>query len=352
MSWFASQAWRSGPSLTRRAAAGALSVALFIPTSSFAQDGGGTSAAPAAEPVVAAADVAASTDRATQIARDLFDRGKSEYLAGKFESAASLFAASEEQLPRPNTLLLLADCYESLGRLKSAHDTFERAEERARETHEDTLALTARTRVVALVPRIPRLEIQVTPAVATLSVTLDGVVLAGAELERPLPLDAGRYQLEAHAPGYEDATVLVQLVNDNSQLAGPQMVAIRLTALPLAAAPAPVFEPEPATQAEFGNRQLVEVVGGVGILSLLTATALSTAALVYYNDAKCSANRCRQAGYEARHTAIHLANVASVFGVSGVTLLAAGSALYFFGAPEPSERALPRGLGVGWTGAF
>jgi hypothetical protein len=208
-------------------------------------------AAAAPEPPAASAPEA-DFDRQSEIARDLFVRGKAKWLEGQFEAAAALLGASDEQLSVPSTLALLADSYEHLGRLKSAADAFHRAAELATQKGNLALAHSASTREAALLPRVPQLEIRVAaPLPAALLVTLNGVEVPLARLNAPLALDAGYYQLEARAPGYLPAVSSVRLNNDPAQPGGPQVASVLLAPEPgRVASSAPALPLRADTRAE------------------------------------------------------------------------------------------------------
>jgi tetratricopeptide (TPR) repeat protein len=179
----------------------------------------------------AAGGARASDDPKEQAARELFTQGKAKWESAEYEAAISLFSASLAQLPKPSTLTLLADCYERLGRLRSARDTFQRAAELARQTNDERLVQVARTREAALGPRIPQLEIRIINTSAPgLRVTLNGVEVGARWLNVPIPMDAGAYQLEARATGYVPSLLSVRVSNPSTQPAAVQVVQVTLTA--------------------------------------------------------------------------------------------------------------------------
>lgn len=178
----------------------------------------------------AAAGARSTDDPKEQAARDLFAQGKAKWESAEYEAAISLFSASLAQLPKASTLTLLADCYERLGRLRSARDTFQRAGELARQTNNERLVQVARTREAALGPRIPQLEIRIINTSAPgLRVTLNGVEVGARWLNVPIPMDAGAYQLEARATGYVPSLLSVRLSNPATQPAAVQVVQVTLT---------------------------------------------------------------------------------------------------------------------------
>ena len=191
----------------------------------------------------AAGDARAAADPKERAAHDLFAQGKAKWESAEYEAAISLFSASLAQLPKACTLTLLADCYERVGRLRSARDTFQRAGELARQTNNERLVQIAQTREAALGPRIPQLEIRIVNTSAPgLRVTLNGVEVSTRWLNVPLPMDAGSYQLEAKATGYVPSLMSVRLINSGTEAAAVHVVQVTLTP-ESSAKPKPPAEP-------------------------------------------------------------------------------------------------------------
>jgi len=315
-------------------------------------------AAAATEPPAASTPEPTST-RQSEIARDLFVRGKARWLEGQFEAAAALLAASDEQLSVPSTLALLADSYEHLGRLKSAADAFQRAAQLATQKGNLALAHSASTREAALLPRVPQLEIRVAaPLPAALLVTLNGVEVPLARLNAPLALDAGYYQLEARAPGYLPAVSSVRLNNDPAQPGGPQVASVLLAPEPgRVASSAPALPLRADTRAE-ERREVAWWLGAGGAAALLTSGVVMLVSWAKYADSRAicrqasgSSRQCPRSGFDERNTALQLAGVATGVGLTGAALLGTGITLYLTPVAAP-ESASPVGAGVGVNGAF
>lgn len=336
------------------------------PSSAVSPPPAGDRSASPAPPVEAAnVDAVASEsapDRRTQIARDLFERGKSKWLEKQFEEAAALLMASQEQLAVPSTLVLLADSYEQMGRLRSASEAFGRAALLAAERGNLTLEHSARTREAALLPRIPQLEIRVPePVPAGLLVTLNGVEVPARQLNVPLAMDAGYYQLEARAPGFLPSLSSVRLTNDRVHLAGPRVVPVLLSALPSdpAQAVAPAGK-RPAVAADVplsGQQELGFWLGAGGVAAAVTSGVVMLVAWSKYSDAERScqqatgnSHRCPKAALDQRRDALQLANVATGFGLAGAASFGTGLALYLL--PESNSEGLPAGAALQWSGRF
>lgn len=293
-------------------------------------------------------------DTQAQIARDLFERGKAKWTLGQYDEAASLLAASNQQLPRAGTCMLLADAYERLGRLRTARDTFQLASKLAQGSGDSQLEYRADTREAALAPRLPRIEVRLPqPLPRGLLVTLNGVELPPDELNAPTALDAGNYHLEARAPGYRTFARDIQLSNDGPQPLGARVIAVQLSR-GSEGAPAQPFE-DAASQRE----ALAYWVGGAGaaltlggVISLLVALDKNGA-----SQSECGLeggarsddeNACTPRGARLRsdaRTFAHLATAGTLLGLGG---LGAGITLYLTAGADSSAEA----AGVRWAGRF
>lgn len=304
-----------------------------------------TSATAAAQ----AGSAPAAAPGATQIARDLFERGKAKWAAARYEEAAALLAASNQQVPKAGTSMLLGDAYEHLGRLRTARDTFRLASELARQSGESQLEYRANTREAALLPRVPQVQIRVpAPVPPGLFVTLNGREVPASELNVSTALDAGTYLLEAHAPDHEPFSVRLELTNDAPQ-AGVRVVSVHLE------------PPEGRATAEAGSGRetLAWWLGGAG--AVLTVASLVTLIVALDKNAsskdECGTeggaatpdeNACTARGVELRDDARTLANVATVGGVLGLAGIGAGLTLHFT-APDGEAGSA---LWVGYSGAL
>jgi len=298
---------------------------------------------------------APASESKAQIARDLFERGKAKWTLRQYGEAASLLAASNQQMPRPGTCMLLADAYERLGRLRTARDSFQLAAQLARESGDTQLEYRARTREAALAPRLPRVEIRVPqPIPRGLLVTLNGVELPPAELNTPTPIDAGSYHLEARAPGYRPFSRDLQLSND-----GPESLGVRVVSLQLSRGDDADDASSPFDGSAGGQRTLAWWVGGAGGALALGGAISLLVALDKNGDSKgeCGLeapmptddeNVCSQRGAGLRsdaRTFAHLATAGTLLGLAG---LGAGITLYVTaGADDTPETA-----GVRWSGRF
>jgi tetratricopeptide (TPR) repeat protein len=309
-----------------------------------------------AQPLAARAQAGGTQAGGTQsqIARDLFERGKVKWTLGHYDEAASLLAASNQQMPRAGTCMLLADAYERLGRLRSARDTFQLASKLAQGSGDSQLEYRANTREAALAPRLPRIEVRVPqPLPRGLLVTLNGVELPLDELNVPTALDAGNYHLEARAPGYRPFARDLQLSNDGPQPLGARVISVLLSR------GGEDDAAQPFDDASTQREALAYWVGGAGaaltlggIISLLVALDKNGA-----SQSECGLeggartddeNACTTRGAGLRSDARTFAHVATAGTLLGLGGLGAGITLYVTAGDDSDADA----AGVRWSGTF
>lgn len=138
---------------------------------------------------------------ASPAAEKLFQDGRAALKAGRLAEACDAFRKSQELEPRVGTLLNLGDCEERRGRIATAWEAFVQARALANQTGHRAAA-EADKRAAALVARLPYLTLRA-PAERppALAVTRNGKPVSPAELDIEIPLDPGRYELAATAPG-------------------------------------------------------------------------------------------------------------------------------------------------------
>lgn len=162
---------------------------------------------------------------ASPAAEKLFQDGRRLLAEGKLDEACDALARSHELEPRFGTLLNLADCEEKRGRLATAWADFVEARAMAkRQNHPG--ASEADKRATALAPKLPYLTIKVSSPPAGLVVRRNGRDVAVAELDHEVPLDPGRYSVEATAPGHRSWSATAELkVGQHSTIEVPALVA-------------------------------------------------------------------------------------------------------------------------------
>ncbi len=294
---------------------------------------------------------AAAQSAESQAAEALFRQAKALLDRGDLGPACEKFAASQALEPGLGTLLYLGDCYERAGRFASALATFREAAEVAEERADTARLRLAQVRVSALEPRAPKLEIQRGPApqAIDLQITVGGVPLPSADLGKPLPRDAGRYEIRFSAPGYEPFVSHIDLKNaDTVMMTVPRLIPVATRGR----GDVPVEDEVPGGSSQ---KTLAWVIGGTGAALLATAGVFAGLAASKNRDSKAdcnpdSPNRCGPAGVGLRNDARSLANVATVATILGGVGLAGGAVLYF-SAPD-TEAPLGQAAVLNVAGTF
>lgn len=139
----------------------------------------------------------------------LFEEGKRLLEEGNASAACPKLEAALRQTPEASAAgrMVLARCFEALGRLGSAWRLY-RAIDRSESNRE------AREAAEALAPRIHRVALMISPATLALRglhIEIDTRVVARAELELPIAVDAGPIPILVSADDREDWTMLVDV---------------------------------------------------------------------------------------------------------------------------------------------
>jgi len=133
-------------------------------------------------------------------AEQLFAAGREAFERRDFASACPKFEESQRLDPAAGTLINLAACYEKLGRLASAWETWRGALQVL--TPSDERRPAVERLAEAMEKRVPRLFIELAPgAPAGTRVARDSVDLGAASLGVGLPVDPGRHLVIVTAPG-------------------------------------------------------------------------------------------------------------------------------------------------------
>jgi hypothetical protein len=208
---------------------------------------------------------------AAPAAEALFQQGREEMAAGRYDSACAKLRQSDELDPAPGTKLNLAECEAARGRIATAWELLKAAEQKLDPT--DPRYPIARQKREALEPRLPKLQLSLAPgAPEDTTVRIAQVELRASAFGVPLPLDPGRQELIVTASGRSEARVTVVLEEGKTA---------ELQVMPGAKTPdatgqsaaAPSTSPPPASEASSSDhRTLGYVLGGVGLAGLAGAT--------------------------------------------------------------------------------
>lgn len=149
-------------------------------------------------------------------AKAQFEAGQAAVEKGDLKGGRALFLSSKQLFATAGTLLNLADCEEKLGLVASAWQHFRDAVPMLRKG--DGRIAFANERAAALLPRLPRLRIDVAAAApAGTRVLLDAREVAASSLGTEMPLDPGAHVVTVTAPGRAEASFSVTLAEKQQQ---------------------------------------------------------------------------------------------------------------------------------------
>jgi hypothetical protein len=270
------------------------------------------------------ASVAAQGSNAASVADSLFEDARGLMQRGDFAHACPKLEESQRIDPGGGTLLNLATCYESQGRLAAAWTAYREGLSVARrDGRKDRIDL-AEERIRALEPRLPRLRCVAQSPAPGLELFLDGVKVGSAGWDTDTAVDPGVHRVRAQAPGrlaFETTT----------RVSEGQLTVISIPALSIA-----IQESEPAhdeaTQTSGHQRLWGAIAGSVGTAGMTAAGVFAVLALGAEStaDSYCpGAGVCKdQRGLDASDRAHTMATGATISVAVGVAGLAAGTLLW------------------------
>lgn len=293
-------------------------------------------------------DAAASAPSASEKAgaEILFQEAKALMKKGAYERACPKLEESQRVDPQAGTLLSLALCHESSGRVASAWIEYQEALALAKRSQRQERIQLAAGRLSALEKVVPRLTVEVDTAKAPkgLVVTRDGVEVSDAAWGVAVPVDPGEYELAASAPGHDSWKTRVRLeIGDAKQITIP---VLSRTARQASAGP----EPAPAERQSSSRRTWGWVVGGVGVASLAAGGyfGLRARSKESASAEKCSGLECSPEGLDLNRQAIRSANAANVLVPLG--LIGAGIGTWLIlgapAGPSPSRTSIRSNIQV------
>ena len=276
---------------------------------------------------------AESDARSRSLAVELFDQAEALFAAGQTAQACPKYAESFRLDPQLGVLIYLAECYEKNGQISSAWGTFREAEEMAAKRGDERYAH-AHERATALAPRVNHLVLVVTSdaRVPGLEVLSDGLPIAATLWGTGAPIDAGKHQIIARAPGYKPFRTEVQIVGEgrSSKLDVPK----------LAVDPTANRNLKQAEDPGTSQRIAAIAVGGVGLVGLGVGGFFGLSAQSTYSDSKAlcnDANVCTPHGTELRDSASNKALVSTITCGVGIAALGTAAVLWFTAAKKPES---------------
>ena len=264
-------------------------------------------------------------------AREQFKLGYQHAQDGKCDRAIPHFVESLKLDAKAITLINLASCEEKTARLGDALGHWVEARARAQAEGNAGIEEEAEKRAKALEPRLSKLSVVLAGAVAGAEVTRDGVVLGGASMGVPLPVNPGAHTLVVKAKGHEDATETVSLAEGEVKRIALKLGAARKEEeAPVAAGVAVAPETRGLSPYVFLGFGTALVGVGVGTVAGILAFGKASTA-----KAGCPNNACTPSAEDAVASGRTLGTLSTI----GFIVGGAGAALGVYGLLVTKPRA-------------
>jgi hypothetical protein len=322
--------------------------------------------------IVCALAVAA---RAQGSAADIaFKKGRELLKAGNYAEACEQFEKSQALDPQLGTQFNIAQCDEKIGKLADALVLYREIADHDTNAQRRGVAIDL---AAQLDKRVPRVQIQIEPANAPVTVKLGGHAVACTRGRCDTRIDRGHYRALASSPGFRDASASVDVEAEGATV---------IVKLALVVAPKPPPEPEPPPPPkpeppkpeppkpepvaeeppapETPPRSHRKVYGvtaiSVGGASLVTGLVFGGLAQSAWSDAKaacggtttCTGQGALDRANALRDTANLRASLSTGFVLGGLALAGIGIALYVTAPSETAVTVAPTGNGVAVSGRF
>jgi hypothetical protein len=162
--------------------------------------------------------LSAATPEARAAAKQHLARAEELKKQGKLAEACAELGEVERLDSKLPTLLELAECTESAGKLIEAEALWTAARDRAKKDEKPQSRARAESRLAAVQKRVARLTLQLAPnAPAGAQVLLDETALEAAALAGALPVNPGEHVVVVRLAGHDDAKYAVKLGDGESQ---------------------------------------------------------------------------------------------------------------------------------------
>jgi hypothetical protein len=298
--------------------------------------------------------------QSTAAAEALFNQGRTAMESKDYDTACQRFRESDKLDHAVGTLLNLAVCETTRGRLATGWELFRAVSEKlgGDDPRRDFVA----KQLSQIEPRLPHLTLKLAAGAPEGTHAKEGdAEFAGGAFGVPLPMDPGKHSFVVDAPGYESRTVSLDLAEGSQEALeiapGP--------ALPAKAAPSAALSSDKAPVSGEGGgsdrRLLGWVIGGVGVAGLGVGAITGAMALGKKStaDDQCNSSThvCSAEGRDAASAGRTLAVVSTVGWIAGA--IGVGTGVYFIltGSPKHAQTALvteitPLGAGLRLTRTF
>ena len=281
---------------------------------------------------------AESHARERAVADALFREGKTLMEQGETKRACAKLAESHRLDPRGGTLLNLAHCHETEGKLATALLEYEEALEMAFAAHRTDRIEFVQARMAALQDKVPKLVAQVpsNSRVQGLEVRHNGALLPDAAFGTPVHVDPGQHTLVASAPGSKPWSSTIRIdVGETATLTVPSLDRLSRPSLNQPpASPQSEQESQVPTTRVAGYSLLGAGLAGLGVGLYFGSVAFSRAS---ERDEHCSGTSCDARGMQLDQQGANAATVANIGFVAAALGLGAGT--YFLLQEEDSRPA-------------
>lgn len=275
-------------------------------------------------------------------AEALFRAGRDLVKKGDYAAGCPKFEAALELNPSAGTMLNIAKCHEHDGKLATAWEDYHRARTFNRETagnaRKRELDDIANQGIKDLEPRLPRLRVVVPAPPSGIEVLRDGKDVPSAAWGEALPVDPGKHEVRARAPGRKPRTVEVTLEEGKTSTVE---IALEVDTTPPPRNGVPVW----AWIAGGAGLALVGVSAYFVYDDLAAIDVLHENCDVSYNGTYCASGYDYQADNRRKNLDFGLA-----LGLGGAGLLAVGAAVYGIAtAPRSGPAEPPRVAVTPWV---
>jgi hypothetical protein len=290
------------------------------------------------------------------LAETLYRQGRELMAQGKAAEACPKFAESQRLDPATGTLLNLAACYETVGRLASAWLAYTEAVVAARRDDRADRVRFAEERIALLEPKLSHVTVVVSPEadVEGLEVRLNGGLLGSASRGVPTPVDPGTYRIEASAPGRKPWSQQLTIGKDATKLTAtvPALEPAPKDTHDAATTPAGSVAAVPQADELARERPLTVPIYVAGGATLALAAASIATGVVYlqrksdFDDANAGDTASTREVQDLRDRAQSMALVSTAFTAAAIVGAGITAGLYFARPEQPKastrSSALPR----------
>jgi hypothetical protein len=269
----------------------------------------------------------------------LFREGEKKFDSGRYAEACQDWNESLRLGPKLGTLLNLALCHETVGRVATAWSEYHHGAAWAAQNGQKDRHDFALQHAVLLENKLPRVLLQLPADRALETVEVDGEPLPDSRWYLPVFLDPGEHTVSITAPGKHRGSVKFRVTNSPTE----QLVSVPPLTDELPPTPPPIRPPMPSSDPDAQRRLAGLVTMGAGAVGLAVGITFGILAIDKRRDigSQCSGRTCTPDGADAYRSAQDRATVATVATLVGVGAGAVGAWLFFTSRPpqvHPSER--------------